>query len=169
MITLPRPRTRVSERAALDGDLSETDLRVARRLKWGEPSFQAFALLRAVFVVLPLAMGIDKYFNAMIDWPGYLAGWIHAILPGTAQQVMYGIGGVEILAGLLVLLKPRYAAYVVAAWLAGIVVNLLSYPGYYDIAARDFTLMVAALALARLARTWDPPLEVVERLLHRSR
>lgn len=150
-----------------DRDLAEDDLRLGRQLKRRDPTYQAYTVLRIAFAALPLAMGIDKYFNAMVDWPVYLAGWIHHILPGTPQQVMYGVGAVEILAGVLVALKPRYAAYVVAAWLAGIVVNLFSHPGFYDIAARDLALMVAALALARLAHVWDPPLAIVDRLLHR--
>jgi hypothetical protein len=70
---------------------------------------------------------------------------------------MYFVGVVEIIAGVLVLLKPRYAAYVVAAWLAGIVVNLVSHGGYWDIALRDFGLMLGALSLARLAAYYDPP------------
>jgi hypothetical protein len=70
---------------------------------------------------------------------------------------MYAVGVVEIVAGLAVALKPRYGAYLVAAWLAGIVMNLLTYSGYYDIALRDFGLMLAALTLARLASQFDPP------------
>jgi uncharacterized membrane protein YphA (DoxX/SURF4 family) len=101
---------------------------------------------------------IDKFFNEMVHWPKYLAPWINDIVPGTAQQAMYFVGGIEIVAGLLVLIKPRYGAYVVAAWLAGIIINLLSYSGYYDVALRDFGLMLAALTLARLASVYDPPL-----------
>lgn len=148
-ITLHRPF------ASVDG--AKTKVLADRRR---EPAYQAYVLLRVGFTVLPLGMGIDKYFNAMVHWPMYLAGWIHNILPGTPQQVMYGVGGVEILAGLLVALKPRYAAYVVAAWLAGIVINLFSYSGFYDIVARDCILMVAALALGRLASTYDSPLHL---------
>jgi hypothetical protein len=70
---------------------------------------------------------------------------------------MYAVGVVEILAGVAVALKPRYGAYLVAAWLGGIIVNLLTYSGYYDIAMRDFGLMLAALTLARLAAKFDPP------------
>src|ERR687888_2077883 len=95
---------------------------------------QAFWLLRIGFTAAPILFGIDKFFNWTVHWPDYLAGWINDIAPGTAQQFMYFVGVVEIVAGLLVLLKPRYAAYVVAAWLAGIVVNLLSYGQSYDIA-----------------------------------
>ncbi len=123
-----------------------------------DPRYQAFWMLRLAFTAIPLTMGIDKYFNGLVYWPKYLADWIHNILPGTPQQVMYGVGGVEILAGILVLLKPRYAAYIVAAWLAGIVINLFSYGEYYDVAVRDLGLMGAALVLGRLASVYDPPL-----------
>ena len=70
---------------------------------------------------------------------------------------MYVVGVIEIVAGIAVAIKPRYAAYIVAAWLGGIVVNLLSYSGYYDIALRDFGLMLTALTLGRLAARFDPP------------
>jgi uncharacterized membrane protein YphA (DoxX/SURF4 family) len=125
-----------------------------------DPRYQAFWLLRIGYTAIPLTMGIDKFFNGLVYWPKYLAGWIDNILPGTAQQFMYFVGGVEIVAAILVALKPRYAAYVVAAWLAGIVINLLSYSGFYDIALRDFGLMLAALTLARLAAVYDPPLKL---------
>ena len=125
---------------------------------WGDSRFQAFTLMRLGYTVLPIAMGIDKFFNAMVSWPQYLAGWIDDIAPGTAQQFMYFVGAVEILAGLIVLLKPRYGAYVVAAWLAGIVINLFSTGNWWDIGVGDFGLMLGALALGRLAAYYDPPL-----------
>src|SRR5438067_9959349 len=128
-----------------------------------DPRYQAFWMLRLGYTAIPLTMGIDKFFNGLVYWPKYLADWIQNILPGTAQQVMYGVGGVEILAGLLVLLKPRYAAYIVAAWLAGIVINLLSYGEWYDVAVRDFGLMLGALTLGRLASYYDPPLRLRRR------
>src|ERR687888_1626532 len=114
---------------------------------------QAFWLLRIGFTVAPILFGIDKFFNWTVFWPDYLAGWINDILPGSAQDFMYFVGGVEIFAGILVLLLPRIGAFVVAAWLAGIVVNLLTKnpPEYYDIALRDFGLMLGALTLGRLA------------------
>ena len=96
----------------------------------------------------------------LVHWPNYLAPWINDIAPGTGQQFMYFVGGTEILAGLIVALKPRYGAYVVAAWLGGIVINLLTYSGFYDIALRDFGLMLAALTLGRLASVYDAPLRL---------
>ena len=93
----------------------------------------------------------------LVHWPNYLAPWINDIAPGNAQQFMYFVGAVEIVAGLFVAIKPRWGAYVVAAWLAGIIINLLSYSGYYDVALRDFGLLLGALTLARLASVYDRP------------
>jgi uncharacterized membrane protein YphA (DoxX/SURF4 family) len=119
----------------------------------GTAAHQAFWLLRIAFTVAPILFGLDKFFNWSVDWPDYLAGWVNSIAPGSAQDFMYFVGGVEILAGLLVLFAPRIGAFVVAGWLAGIVINLLTYdpPTYYDIALRDFGLMLGALTLGRLA------------------
>src|SRR6476659_5329695 len=116
-----------------------------------DPSRQAFLLLRTVFTVAPIVFGLDKFANVLTDWPQYLAPWVDRIVPGTAQQAMYAVGVVEVLAGVLVAVLPRVGAWVVAAWLAGIIVNLLTIPGFYDIALRDFGLFVGAVALARLA------------------
>jgi uncharacterized membrane protein YphA (DoxX/SURF4 family) len=122
-----------------------------------DPRYQAFVLLRVAFTVAPIAFGLDKFANVMVDWPRYLAPWIDDVLPGTAQQLMYAIGVVEIVAGLAVALRPRYGAYLVAAWLGGIIANLLTASGFYDIALRDFGLMLGALTLARLASVYDAP------------
>ena len=123
-----------------------------------DPAAQAFAVLRVTFTVAPILFGIDKFANVMVHWPKYLAPWINDIVPGTAQQAMYAVGAIEIAAGIAVLVKPRYGAWLVTAWLGGIVINLLTYSGFYDIALRDFGLMLGALTLARLAIAYDPPL-----------
>ena len=146
--------TQLHERTTRDVDLAP----VAEEHDLHDPRYQAFWLLRIGYTAIPLTMGIDKFFNGLVYWPKYLADWIDNIAPGTAQQFMYFVGAVEILAAVLVALKPRYAAYVVAAWLAGIIVNLLTYSGWYDVAARDFGLMLGAIALGRLASVYDPPL-----------
>jgi uncharacterized membrane protein YphA (DoxX/SURF4 family) len=117
-----------------------------------DPTFQAFALLRTVFTVAPILFGLDKFFDLLTDWNQYLAPWINDIVPGDATTAMEIVGVIEVAAGILVAVAPRIGAYVVALWLAGIIVNLLTIPGYYDIALRDFGLMVAALALGRLAQ-----------------
>ncbi|MCW2705923.1 MAG: rane protein [Blastococcus sp.] len=121
-----------------------------------DPAHQAFMLLRTVFTIAPIAFGLDKFANLLTDWPQYLAPWIDRIVPGTAQQAMYAVGVVEILAGVVVAVAPRIGGWIVAAWLAGIIVDLLTIPGFYDVALRDFGLLVGAVALARLAVRHTP-------------
>ena len=111
----------------------------------------AFLLLRTVFTVAPILFGLDKFVGLLTDWEQYLAPQIDALVPGTAHQAMLAVGVVEIVAGILVAVAPRIGGYVVAAWLAGIIVNLLLIGDFYDVALRDFGLLVGALALARLA------------------
>ena len=116
-----------------------------------DPTFRAFFLLRTVFTIAPIAFGLDKFTNILTDWSIYLAPWINDIVPGNADQAMYVVGVIEIVAGLLVAIAPRIGAYVVAAWLLGIIVDLLTLHDFYDVALRDFGLLVGALALAQLA------------------
>jgi uncharacterized membrane protein YphA (DoxX/SURF4 family) len=121
-----------------------------------DPGYQAFLLLRSVFTLAPILFGLDKFANLMTFWPKYLAHWIDVIVPGSAQTDMYVVGVIEIVAGLAVAIAPRFGAWLVAAWLAGIIVDLLSGPGFYDVALRDFGLLVAAVALGRLAVRYAP-------------
>jgi hypothetical protein len=118
----------------------------------------AFWLLRIAFTAAPILFGLDKFFNWTVDWTVYLAPWIDDLLPGSAQDFMYVVGAVEIAAGLLVAFAPSIGAFVVAGWLGGIVLNLLTAdaPEYYDIALRDFGLMLGALTLGRLALALAP-------------
>jgi hypothetical protein len=117
-----------------------------------DPAAQAFLLLRIAFTVAPILFGLDKFAEVMIsDWPKYLAPEFNDLIPGSAQDAMYMVGGVEILAGLVVAIAPRFGGVLVAGWLGGIIVSLLLVGGYADIALRDFGLLVGALTLARLA------------------
>jgi hypothetical protein len=136
---------------------SERGITSDAHVDWGDARYQAFTLLRIAFTVAPTAFGLDKFFNVMVEWPTYLAPWINDIAPGSGQDFMYLVGVIEIVTGVAVAAKPRYGAYLVAAWLAGIVINLLTASGFYDIALRDFGLMLAALTLARLASVYDRP------------
>ena len=122
-----------------------------RSPRFQDPAYQAFWLLRIGFVVAPILFGLDKFVDWLVDWERYLAPEINDLIPGNAHQAMLAIGVVEIVAGLVVAVRPRYGGYLVAAWLAGIIVNLLLIADYYDIALRDFGLLLAALTLARLA------------------
>ncbi|HEX6387876.1 MAG TPA: hypothetical protein VFZ89_00460 [Solirubrobacteraceae bacterium] len=116
------------------------------------PAAQAFLLLRIAFTVAPILFGLDKFAEVLTDdWTRYLAGEFNDVIPGEAQDAMYLVGGVEIVAGLVVLVAPRFGGLLVAAWLGGIIVSLLLVGGYGDIALRDFGLLLGALTLSRLA------------------
>jgi uncharacterized membrane protein len=138
--TLPA-RVEATDRAAVP----------VRRLR-SDPVYQAFWLLRAGFTVAPIAFGLDKFFHVLVNWDRYLAPVIMRQLPWSGHHTMYVVGAIEIVAGLAVFVRPHLGGFLVAAWLAGIIVNLLLVPGFYDIALRDFGLLLAALALTRLAR-----------------
>ena len=115
------------------------------------PAYQAYQLLYLGFIVAPLVAGIDKFTNVLTDWSHYLAPVVTDLMPFSAGTFMMFVGIVEIGAAGLVAVRPRIGAYVVAAWLAGIVINLLLIPAYLDVALRDVGLMLGALALARLS------------------
>jgi hypothetical protein len=120
-----------------------------------EPARQAYHILHWGFVALPTIMGLDKFAHLLTNWDQYLARSVERMLPMSAHAFMLLVGAVEIVAGLLVAIRPRIGAYVVAAWLLGIIVNLLLTGHYFDIALRDFGLMLAAIALGRLSATYD--------------
>jgi hypothetical protein len=119
------------------------------------PAYQAYLILYAGFIVAPLVAGADKFFQLLVNWDQYLAPAIAGILPVAPHTFMLIVGVIEIVAAGLVAFKPRVGAYVVAAWLWGIIVNLLLVPGYYDVALRDFGLSLGALALGRLAEHFE--------------
>jgi hypothetical protein len=125
-----------------------------RRVALTDPGYQAYVILRTGFTVAPILFGLDKFANLLVDWPAYLAPWIDGIVPGGAQSAMYAVGVIEIVAGVVVGVAPRFGGWLVAGWLAGIIVNLLTLSGYYDVALRDFGLLLGAVALARLAQRY---------------
>jgi hypothetical protein len=113
---------------------------------------QAFKILYVAFIVAPIIAGLDKFFHLLVNWDQYLAPVIARLLPINPHTFMFAVGAIELVAGMIVALKPSVGGLIVAVWLAGIVVNLLLIPGYFDIALRDFGLSLGALALARLGR-----------------
>jgi hypothetical protein len=119
------------------------------------PAYQAYLILYAGFIAAPLLAGADKFFHFLVNWDQYLAPSVARFLPIAAHPFMLIVGVIEIVAAGLVAIKPRVGAYVVAAWLWGIIVNLLLIPGYYDVALRDFGLSLGALALGRLAEQFE--------------
>ena len=134
-------------------DVMSTRSTTRTRVELADPTQQAFWILRSAFVIAPILFGLDKFFNVMVEWPRYLAPWLDRLVPGNAQEFMYVVGAIEIVAGLVVLFAPEFGGYLVAAWLGGIIVNLVTADPmrFYDVALRDFGLLLAALALARLA------------------
>lgn len=119
------------------------------------PVFQAFAILRVGFTVAPILFGLDKFLDWLVDWERYLAPAFNDVIPGNAHSAMLAVGVIEIVAGLVVALKPKFGGYLVAAWLGGIIVNLLVLADHYDVALRDFGLLLGALTLARLATAFE--------------
>jgi hypothetical protein len=118
------------------------------------PTFQAYQILHWAFVVAPVIAGLDKFFNKLVDWSMYLWPPLGK-LTGGAGNFMRFVGAIEIIAGFLVAFRPKFGAPIVAAWLLGIIVNLLLIGSYFDIALRDLGLFLAALALSRLAMQFD--------------
>src|SRR5215204_4190308 len=119
------------------------------------PAYQAYLTLRVGFVVAPILFGLDKFTNLLTDWTTYLAPAIDRLVPGSASSAMLAVGVIEIAAGLVVAVRPKVGGYLVAAWLAGIIGNLLLLGSHYDVALRDLGLLLAALALARLATAFQ--------------
>jgi hypothetical protein len=119
------------------------------------PAYQAYKILHVAFVIAPVAAGLDKFFHVLVNWDMYLAPVVARLSPIGGHNLMLVVGVVEIIAGILVALKPRIGAYVVCAWLLGIVINLLIIPGFFDIALRDFGLALGALALGRLSQEFS--------------
>jgi hypothetical protein len=122
----------------------------------GNPTYQAYLILRTGFVVAPILFGLDKVANLLTDWTTYLAPAIDRLVPGSAAGAMLAVGLVEVAAGLVVAVRPKVGGYLVAAWLAGIIANLLLLGDHYDVALRDLSLLLGALALARLATALQP-------------
>jgi hypothetical protein len=119
------------------------------------PAYQAYQILHVAFVIAPVLAGLDKFFHLLVNWDMYLAPAIANLSPIGGHRLMLVIGVVEIIAGILVAIKPRIGAYVVCAWLLGIAINLLIIPGFFDIALRDFGLALGALALGRLSQEFS--------------
>ena len=133
-----------------------SDQAISARSRWRtDVGYQAFTVLRSAFVIAPILFGLDKFTNLMVQWDQYLAPVLANPLPVSPHQAMYAVGVIEVVAGLLVAVHPRLGALIVAIWLGGIVVNLLLIPGYYDVALRDVGLLLAAIALQRLATRYD--------------
>ena len=123
------------------------------------PLYRAYQTMHWGLMAVPLIAGLDKFANMTTQWTDYVAPQIGAMIvnhtPFTVSQFMMGVGGVEILAALLVAIRPRIGGAVVGLWLMAIIANLLIGMHYFDVALRDFGLMVAAFGLSRLGQHFD--------------
>ena len=145
--------------------ITEVRPRVAEHpASFQDPTYQAFWLLRIGFIVAPILFGLDKFAHVLVDWDKYLAPEFTDLFNAQAHTLMYAVGAIEIVAGLVVAFRPRFGGYLVAAWLGGIITNLLLIGDYYDIALRDFGLLLAALTLARLATVFPAGLPARRRV-----
>jgi len=126
------------------------------------PAYEAFQILHFGFTILPIAAGLDKFFQFLVNWEQYLAPFFVRMMP--ASQFMLIIGAIEIVAGFIVAIKPKIGAYLVGLWLMGIMANLMMIPRILDpasrtwgldIVLRNFGLMLGAFALARLATQFE--------------
>jgi uncharacterized membrane protein YphA (DoxX/SURF4 family) len=129
----------------------------AAEQRLADPAYQAYRLLHVGFIVAPIVAGVDKFFHLLVNWDNYLAPVVNRALGGHGHAFMLLVGVIEIVAGIGVALRPRIFSYVVAAWLLGIIVNLLLIPPsnplpHYDVALRDCGLLLGALALGRLSQ-----------------
>ncbi|MEO7422303.1 MAG: hypothetical protein ABIU87_07905 [Ornithinibacter sp.] len=133
---------------------------VLRRSRGGQRSDPVLgfdlATVGVAFVIAPIVFGLDKFTNWLVQWDQYLAPVLSDPLPISPHQAMYAVGVIEVAAGVLMALHARLGAVVVVAWLAGIILNLMLIPGFYDVTLRDFGLLLAAVALQRLATRYDP-------------
>jgi uncharacterized membrane protein YphA (DoxX/SURF4 family) len=137
-----------------DGSLIP-DARSKSGIRSSSPAWQAYQILRIAFVVAPVVAGLDKFFHLLVNWDMYLAPVIANLSPIGGHGLMLLVGVIEIIAGIIVAVKPQIGAYIVALWLWGIIINLLLIPNFFDIALRDFGLSLGAIALARLSKEYS--------------
>lgn len=128
----------------------------ATSVRVNSPSYQAYQILHIAFTVAPIVAGLDKFFDALVDWDMYLSPMVTRMLGIHGHAFMLGVGAIEVFAGVLVAVMPRIGGWVVGFWLCGIILNLLSIPAYFDVALRDLGLALGAFALARLSAEYSP-------------
>jgi len=112
---------------------------------------QVQQLLRYTYGLVPIVAGFDKFTNLLTDWKNYIAPSVNNALPFSASTFMAIVGVIEIIAGIIVLLRPRLGGFIVMAWLIAIALNLLISGHYYDVAVRDLVMAIGAFSLAKLS------------------
>jgi len=110
------------------------------------------SILRFTFGLVPIVAGLDKFTVILTDWDMYLHPGIASMLPLSVHTFMQIVGVIEIVAGVLVLIRPAIGGYVVMAWLICIALQLLASRKYLDVAVRDLVMSIGAMSLARLSK-----------------
>lgn len=108
-------------------------------------------LMKYVFVIVPIVAGLDKFFNILVQWYTYLAPSTLDMLPFSGATFMMIVGVIEIIAGIIVLVKTQLGAYIVSAWLLLIALSLIFTWHHPDVAVRDIVMAISAYVLARLS------------------
>ncbi|HEY1024968.1 MAG TPA: DoxX family protein [Sphingobacteriaceae bacterium] len=111
------------------------------------PAEKVAITLRWTYGLVPIVAGTDKFFHLLVNWDQYLAPIVTDILPLSVNTFMTIVGIIEIVAGILVLVKPRVGSLIVGIWLIGIAINLVLTGQYFDIAVRDAVMAIGAFCL----------------------
>jgi uncharacterized membrane protein YphA (DoxX/SURF4 family) len=114
--------------------------------------------LRLSYGIVPIVAGLDKFTNLLTNWSDYLSSNISSALPFAPATFMKVVGIIEIIAGLIVLVRPLIGAYIVMAWLVCIALQLIIGGHYFDVAVRDLVMAIGAYTLAQLSRVEEPRL-----------
>ena len=125
-------------------------------------------LMKYTYGLVPIVAGLDKFSNILADWKKYLAPAINDMLPFSASTFMSIVGVVEIIAGVIVLIRPRIGGYIVMGWLVAIALNLIVGGQYYDVAVRDLVMAIGAFSLARLSTAVRPAVRPASTTLRQS-
>jgi hypothetical protein len=109
-------------------------------------------VLKYTYGIVPIVAGFDKFTNLLTDWKHYLSSFVAGMLPFSPSTFMSIVGVIEIVAGIIVLARPRAGGYIVMAWLILIALNLIISGQYFDVAVRDLVMAIGAYSLARLSK-----------------
>ena len=112
-------------------------------------------VLKYTYGIVPIVAGLDKFTNLLTNWENYLSPSITNMLPFSAVTFMHIVGVIEIVAGILVLIRPRIGGFVVMAWLIAIALTLIAGKQSFDVAVRDLVMAVGAFCLAKLSTVYN--------------
>ena len=116
-----------------------------------------FNVLRITYAIIPVVAGLDKFTDLLVDWEKYLHPGLISLLPFSPHTFMMIVGVIEIVAGIIVFIRPAVGGYIVMAWLTLIAITLLAGGHFLDVAFRDLAMAIGALTLARISKLFPSP------------